>query len=242
MIRLTSVLTFSILTIVLLVGVEFARGFWTFPVEVVKVEGDLSSEERKEVRAAVLGTLKSSGNEVKGVVAAINRLGWSRNVRVRRVWPRTIQISLARETLAARWGEHSFLTTDGEIVRSPLAQEVFLPKLSGTFSSGSEAMQIYAMLSKRLSRNGLTATELTETKLGEWRLVLSSGTTVLIGSTDLNERMGRVLVVYRSELADRINRVDRIDARYGSGVAVRWRNHSQRGTSFTDSYGKDLGS
>lgn len=242
MIRVASIFTFLTLTVTLLVGVEVAWGFWAFPVEVVKIEGNLSPEERKEVRAVVLGTLQSSGNEVRGVVAAINRLGWSRNIRVRRVWPRTIHVSLARETLAARWGDHSFLTTDGEIVRAPLAPEVFLPKLSGTLSSGSGAMQIYAMLSKQLSRHGLKATELIETKLGEWRLMLSNGTTVLLGSTDLNARMERALAVYRSVLVDRIDRVDRIDARYGSGVAVRWRNHSQRGTSLTDSYGKDLGS
>ena len=65
---------------------------------------------------------------------------------------------------------------------------------------------------------------LQETEVGGWELILEDDVTVMLGAEDINGRLERVLAVYADALGHQMGRVDRIDARYGSGVAVRWRD------------------
>ena len=202
---------------------------WRFldtPVELVRIAGDLTEMERQEIHAAVIKTLDSAVTGAVDVVAAIESLGWTRDTRVRRIGAGVIDVSVKREALAARWGNAEYVTTGGEVVGAPgpTDQEETLPRLSGTFSDSGEAMQVYGKLSARLANFGLTLKALEETDLGGWQLILDNDVTVLLGAEDINGRLDRVLAVYADALAHQMQKVDRIDARYGSGVAVRWRD------------------
>ena len=208
------------------VGTTALWRFLDTPVELVRIAGDLTEIERREIRAAVIETLDSAVTSVVDVVAAIESLGWTRDTRVRRIGSGVIDVSVKREALAARWGNAEYVTTAGEVVGAPGLpdQEETLPTLSGTFSTSGEAMQVYGKLSARLADLGLTLKSLEETEVGGWRLILDDDVTVLLGSQDINGRLDRVLAVYANALTYRMEKVDRIDARYGSGVAVRWRD------------------
>jgi cell division protein FtsQ len=48
--------------------------------------------------------------------------------------------------------------------------------------------------------------------------------TVSLGHEQLLERVERFDRVYRNVIKDRVDAVERIDARYGNGVAVSWRD------------------
>ena len=216
------------LMLVAVVGVG-TTALWRFldtPVELVRIAGDLTEIERQEIRAAVIETLDSAVTSVVDVVAAIESLGWTRDTRVRRIGSGVIDVSVKREALAARWGNAEYVTTAGEVVGAPGLpdQEETLPTLSGDFSTSGEAMQVYGKLSARLAGLGLTLKSLEETEVGGWRLILDDDVTVLLGSRDINGRLDRVLAVYADALTHQMHKVDRIDARYGSGVAVRWRD------------------
>ena len=193
------------------------------PVEAVRIAGDLTRVEHEQVRAAVVATLRSAVNGVSDVATAIEDLGWARDAHVRRVWPRTLQVWVERDALTARWNEDRYLTTSGEVVAAPVPPAAVLPNLSGTLSSGADAMRLYEMLSDRLAAHGIGLARLEQTALGGWRLTLEDGTVVLLGTEDLAARMDRVLIVYEDALRGRAHEVERLDARYGSGVAVRWR-------------------
>lgn len=198
------------------------------PVEAVRIAGDLTRVEHEEVRAAVVGALQSAVTSVSDIAEAIKDLDWARDASVRRVWPQTLQVWVERAAITARWGEDRYLTTGGEVVAAPEPPLEALPNLSGTLSSGAETMRVYEMLSGRLAAHGIGLTSLEETALGGWRLTLDTGATVLLGADDLAGRIDRVLVVYEDALRDRADEVARLDARYGSGVAVRWRPDGER--------------
>ncbi len=198
------------------------------PVEAVRIAGDLTRVEHEEVRAAVVAALQSAVTGVSDIAEAIRDLDWARDASVRRVWPQTLQVWVERAAITARWGEDRYLTTGGEVVAAPGPPLGTLPNLSGTLSSGAETMRVYEMLSDRLAAHGIGLTSLEETALGGWRLTLDTGATVLLGADDLAGRIDRVLVVYEDALRDRAHDVARLDARYGSGVAVRWRADGER--------------
>ena len=218
---------FAALMLVAVAGAGTA-GLWHFldtPVELVRIAGDLTEIEREEIRAAVIETVDSAVTGVVDVVAAIDALGWTRDTWVRRIGSGVIDVSVKREALAARWGNAEYLTTAGEVVGAlgPPDPET-LPRLSGTLSTSGETMQVYGKLSARLADLGLMLKALEETEVGGWRLILDDDVTVLLGAEDINGRLERVLAVYADALTHRMEKVDRIDARYGSGVAVRWRD------------------
>jgi len=198
------------------------------PVEAVRIAGDLTRVEHEEVRAAVVSALQSAMTSVSDIAAAIENLDWARDASVRRVWPQTLQVWVERAAITARWGEDRYLTTGGDVVAAPEPPLEALPNLSGTLSSGVETMRVYEMLSGRLAAHGIGLTSLEETDLGGWRLTLDTGATVLLGAEDLAGRIDRVLIVYEDALRDRTHEVARLDARYGSGVAVRWRPDGER--------------
>ncbi len=204
------------------------------PVDAVRIVGDLSRIEHEEVRTAVVAALQSTMTGVSDIAAAIEELDWARDAHVRRVWPHTLQVWVERAALTARWGEDHYLTTSGEVVEAPKPPGAPLPHLTGTLSSGAETMRIYEMLSDQLTAHGLRLATLEQTVLGGWRLTLGNGAIVLLGSEDLVGRMGRVLAVYEDAPSDRADRVERFDARYGSGVAVRWRSDGGPGLGGTE--------
>ena len=200
--------------------------YFETPVEFVRIAGELTEIEQQEIRAAVTETLDSAITGVVDVVEAIEALGWTRDTRVSRTGPGVIDVSVRREPLAARWGNAEFVTTGGEVVGAPglpVAEEA-LPKLSGTLFTSAETMQVYGKLSARLADVGLTLKSLQETDVGGWELILEDDVTVMLGAEDITGRLDRVLAVYADALDQQMGRVDRIDARYGSGVAVRWRD------------------
>lgn len=219
---------FAALMMVAVVGVGSAA-LWRFldrPVELVRIVGDLTDIERQEIRAAVIDTLDSAVTSAGDVVSAIDALGWTRDTRVRRDGPGMINVSVKREALAARWGNAEYVTTAGEVVGAPgpTTWEETLPTLSGNLFTSGEVMQLYGKLSGRLADLGLSLKGLEETDVGGWQLILEDDVTVLLGTRDINGRLERVLAVYADALTHRMEKVDRIDARYGSGVAVRWRD------------------
>ena len=211
------------------------------PVEAVRIAGDLTRMEHEEVRAAVVATLQSAMTSVSDIAGAIENLDWARDVSVRRVWPRTLRVWVERAAITARWGQDRYLTAGGDVVAAPEPPLEALPNLSGTLSSGPETMRVYEMLSGRLAAHGIGLTSLEETALGGWRLTLDTGATVLLGAEDLAGRIDRVLIVHEDAVRDRAREVARLDARYGSGVAVRWRPRAERPAGGADALARVAG-
>ena len=213
-------------------GLRYADSLATVGVSRVSVEADLTPSELDQVRQAVAAELARSGvRGVAHVVAAVERLGWVHQVRVRRQWPDSLRVAIVRETLAASWGGEGFLTTGGDVVPVPPGLDRQppddLPVLKASLSDGFQAMDVYNLLSGSARHAGLRIARLEEDRAGSWTVELGDGTEVVLGSTALRARFERFLAVYRSALFDSVAKVERIDARYHAGVSVRWNTDVQ---------------
>lgn len=207
-------------------GLRFAEAVATVDVGLVRLEGELSAPESEQVRQAVSAVLARSGAHARDVAAAVESIGWVRQVLVRLRWPDTLHVAVVRDTLAANWGDDAFLTTGGDVVPVPSGSVngpgSDLPALSGSLSGGAETMRIYNLLNMPALALGLRIVRLEEDRVGNWTVGFANGVEVVLGSTALRERFDRFLAVYGQELADSVDRVLRVDARYHSGVAVHW--------------------
>ena len=173
---------------------------WRFaatPFQDVQLPRTLSAAEAKRVQRVIERVRARADAGLKELVAALEALDWVRAARARRLWPGAVRIDL-------------------DLRAAP-------PPSVAASAAGATTQRIYEALNPAIADAGLTLAALQRTELGGWRVVLSNGVPILLGDAALSNRLARALAVYDDQLAERVERVDRIDARYASGVAVRWR-------------------
>ena len=226
MIRSIALTAFALVAV--LATLYFGSALATANVSQVRLEGQLSAAEGAQVRRAVADELARPGlRTAADVVAAVKALGWIREVSVRHHWPDTLHIAVARETLAARWGEDAWLTTSGSIVPAADAEAEHvanLPTFRTLFADAPRAMRVFNLLNESAANAGLRIRRLEENLGGEWHVLFDNDLEVILGSADISERFGRFVAVYQSTLRDAPQPLDAVDARYDMGVAVRWRS------------------
>ena len=208
-------------------GLRFAEAVANVDVGLVQLEGELTAPQRRQVQQAVASVLsKPVPHRAREVASAVEAIGWVRHVRVRQRWPDTLQVSVVSDAVAAGWGDGAYLTTGGDVVPGPpdpgLGADPDLPTLSGSLSDGTETMRVFNLLDAPVRGSGLRIARLDEDRVGNWTVTLADGTEVVLGSVALRERLDRFLVVYGLELRDAADRAVRVDARYHTGIAVRW--------------------
>ena len=194
------------------------------PVDTIVVSGEPTQAERKWVEQALsslpLGGILST--DLEAIENQLITMGWTRQVTVRRHWPDRLEVRLHKVVPVARWGAQGYLAANGEPMELP--DEYYdLPKLSANISTPQQTMEVYRLLQLFASRLDLQIVTLSESSQGEWRVGFTDGMQVFLGARDVNARMRRFLRVYSNALRYQGQAVDYADARYTSGIAVRFR-------------------
>lgn len=196
----------SLLAVAALVGGVALLGvvgwrFFELPFDGVELPDTLTAAEAEAVRRVVERSRHRARASVGQLAGALEEMDWIRAASVRHIWPRAIRIDLELNALQPS-------------------------DITAALASDDQVLRVYEMLSPWLADAGLALAALEETAIGEWSLTLGNGVPILLGDDDLGGRLSRALVVYRNELDGRMDDVERIDARYAGGVAVRWRGGS----------------
>jgi cell division protein FtsQ len=208
---------------VLLGGVAVGWQTLNYPVSTLTINGELTPLERatiSDLLAAqdVVGVLNV---DLEAIQRVLQSLGWAHNVAVRREWPDRLVVAVSKVQPVARRLDGGYLSADGKDLELPDVHGE-LPVFDIRISTAAQAMEVFRLLDQIVSREGFIIRELHEDGLGEWQLVLGTGLKVSLGSDQLSERMHRLLFAYRSVLRDGERHAEYIDARYHSGVAVRF--------------------
>ncbi len=215
-----------VLTLVAVAGLVLVYAAWSAldrPIQTVVVSGEPTQAERRRVEesmaSAELAGILSTNLEV--IEARLRQMGWTRDVTVRRHWPDRLEIRLHKVVPVARWGDHDYLAANGQPLQLP-DHYADLPSLNAQISTPQQTMEVYRLLQLFASRQALRITHLTESPQGEWQVGFASGMRLRLGSSDVYERMDRFLRAYAVALKDQPRRIDYVDARYTSGIAVRF--------------------
>ena len=240
-----SIVMLAVLAVVLVAALRFVHALASAQINTVRVAGELTSTESEQVRSAVTDELTKPGwRTAADVASTVQGLGWVREVRVRRQWPDILHVAVAHETVAAHWGDDAWLTTSGNVVPAPADPNdprlLGLPAFQTGVSDGPRTMRVFDMLNAAAQAAGLHIVRLDESPSGDWTTTLADGLQVVLGATDLRslrERFDRFVTVYEATLRDSGGLVEYVDARYHTGVAVRWappaalRNNHVHGTA-----------
>ncbi|TQV64807.1 MAG: FtsQ-type POTRA domain-containing protein [Halothiobacillaceae bacterium] len=202
---------------------------WTFPIRVVKVDGELHRLAPMAVQSTVDNRLQGSffGVELKHVLEGLSGLAWVREARVRREWPDTLHLWIDEHKPLALWRGDAVLTADGMLIYPGIEGDLLsLPALSGGDGREMPLWGQFNSLRQAMSSVGLTPRAMREDQRGSLTVVLDNGMAIRVGREDTEARMRRFLEVFDKALKPRMDEVQEVDLRYAHGFSVRWKTTS----------------
>ena len=222
---------FGLLTIVaVMTSIAFATPHFSitgkevvFPLNRISVQGDWKYLDVDKVYTTINelsrdGFVGISLNEIKNV---LEQEPWIREISVRRVWPDRIHVNIFERKPLALWGNIGFVDSGLELVRMDKEQlPAGLPHFMGPESAVKDVTEMYREISQMLSPYGISVSRIILDERRSWKLVLSDGVFVNIGSDNLGARKYALTKIYKS--MDIISAsVKEIDLRYSSGFALK---------------------
>ena len=204
------------------------------PIEAVKVKGTFQRVPSVRIEAALDPFLNEGflSLNLNAVRSELDSIPWVASSSVRRQWPGVLEVTVAEEQAAARWGKAGLLNTRGELfVEKAKDIPVELPRLSGPRGSERQVAERYFELQKRMEQRGLSVTVLALDKRGSWSMRLSNGVDVRLGSNGIDDRTVRLFRALDEVVAGQSDSIAYIDMRYTNGFAIGWKKAGARNAS-----------
>lgn len=198
----------------------------------VSVTGRFQRVSPIDVEQAVKARVREMGLvsvDLAAVRRAVEQLPWVDNATVERQWPRALNIRVAEQVPAARWGANGLLNTRGELFISEARHiPAELPRLSGPRGSEGEVARRYLAAQGQLVEAGMRLTAVRLDPRGSWEFDLDNGITVRLGRRQVDERFSRFVAAGVGQIASHANDISYVDMRYTNGFAIGWRAGGQR--------------
>ncbi len=216
----------AVLTLCTIGVVKLAMVWSAKPVTQVAIEGEFTFISREQVAARVYEALDSSFVRLNLMViqSHLQEEAWIDYASVSRRWPDGLEVRVREHQPIARWGKTSVLNQRGEVIRllnNDALQD--LPMLTGPDEAALEIMENYQALSQMMRKHDLEVTGLQADATMAWTLILENDLPIIIGRDQVMEKVERFITVYERQLKQRLGEVERIDVRYSNGVAIRWK-------------------
>ena len=196
------------------------------PVRNLHLEGSFQRVTPVEVQAALESGLRGSllSVDLAELRSLVESLDWVKQAHVGRQWPDTLVIRVIEHQAAARWGDTSLISLEGEVFAVD-SRYVFpeLPRLAGPPATERRVVERYLELQRLLGSANLTLEALSIDERGSWRMQLRGGQTIRIGRRDVEQRLDRFFHLAAPLLRNEFDRVSHVDMRYTNGFSVGWR-------------------
>ena len=195
----------------------------------IVINGDLTPSERTSIREVLVnGEWADIGGvlsfNLAAVASRVQTLPWARDVSVRRSWPDALVVTLHRAQPVARWGSDEYVSVGGRLHTLPDTY-AGLPRFDVALAAPEQSMEVYRLLDQLAAPQELRIAELRQNLLGEWILLLTADGaqfSVRLGNEQLSQRMRRFVSAYRKFFRDDARQLQYVDARYATGLAVRF--------------------
>jgi cell division protein FtsQ len=193
------------------------------PVRVVTVDGEVNQLSHGRLQEVVLEHLKGGilTQDLAELKAAVEDLPWVHTASLRRHWPDRLELAVEEHVALARWGRDGLVTSEGTVFRP---EDGDLPRglvvLSGLDEQAPEVVARFLDWGSRLRALGLRIEELSLDARRAWTLRCSTGFTLALGTSRVDERMARFLRTYPKLVAAGAPLL--VDMRYSNGLAIRW--------------------
>ncbi|MBI2786186.1 MAG: FtsQ-type POTRA domain-containing protein [Legionella longbeachae] len=229
-IGLLSVLSLSAIFLACRIGYYYMSDAERFPITTIKIAANYEHVTHKELESVLSKYVRSSffTISIHALRDELNALNWIDTAIVDRVWPDALKIKLVEKKPVAIWND-ALMTESGKLFNEGvIPADLNVPRLEGPSFQQTEVLQVYEKLSKILSTYGLSATGLHLRENQSWVLLLGNGIQIYLGKKELEERLLRFCKAYPAVFAEKIEQLASVDLRYPRGMAVQWKQQTER--------------
>ncbi|PAU79937.1 cell division protein FtsQ [Halovibrio salipaludis] len=192
----------------------------------VQVQGELTRVTEPALQNHLEPFIGTSyfATDLSRVKAQLEMLPWVESAAVGREWPGTLTVSVREHEPVALWNGRALISGEGTVFRPAAPAALDLPRLNGPAGRADEVLERARAFRGELAALGLGLESVSLEPRGAWTLLLDNGISVSLGRDRVRERFERFMTVYESRLSPVAADITGVDARYGNGVAVRWRD------------------
>ncbi|MYL26655.1 MULTISPECIES: cell division protein FtsQ/DivIB [Halomonadaceae] len=192
----------------------------------VQVQGELTRVTEPALQNHLEPFIGTSyfATDLSRVKAQLEMLPWVESAAVGREWPGTLTVSVREHEPVALWNGQALISGEGTVFRPAAPAALDLPRLNGPAGRADEVLERARAFRGELAALGLGLESVSLEPRGAWTLLLDNGISVSLGRDRVRERFERFMTVYESRLSPVAADITGVDARYGNGVAVRWRD------------------
>ncbi|CUS47390.1 MAG: cell division protein FtsQ [Idiomarinaceae bacterium HL-53] len=224
--------------IVILAGLSAGTG-WLYrlatdveqtPFTEVVIAGERHYTTSKEVvdvlRQGVLGGFFTANADA--LRARVEGLPWVYSASIRREWPGTLHVFVVEEAPLAIWNESQLLNVHGDVFTAPVDDlKESLPALFGPEENVKEVLDYYQRFQTLLAQEGYVIRGFYLSERFATVLALDNGIELRLGRESQIERIQRFMdllpVILAEQAEGELQRIEYIDLRYDTGLAVGWR-------------------
>jgi len=205
-------------------SVKWLKEVGFIPIEVVTLTNKLQYSDPQLIKATISEDMKRGffGLEIGVISQKLRSLPWVVNASVQRCWPNKVKIQIVERQPLAIWEAKGVVDTEGRLFfPDSLANIEGVPSFSGAEESVNEMVDTYLLMLSKLKPVGLAVRTLELMPDHGWSAMLDNGVTIILGQSELQERLAR-FVAARDIVGPTEDLV--VDLRYTNGLAVSRRN------------------
>ncbi len=203
-----------------------AQGADLLPIKYVRIEGIFQYIAKNEIQQALLKQVMTGflNADMQAIRRELLDLPWIAEVKVKRVWPDTIEVKVYEQYPVVRWGNIGLLNEHGDLfIPDNLARFEKLPLLAGPKGAEKKLMPIMKDLQARLVEQTLELLEFNVNERRAWTLKLADGLELKLGQKEPLQKFNRFLATLPILGKKQVMAMERVDLRYPNGYAVTWK-------------------
>jgi cell division protein FtsQ len=159
-----------------------------FPITIVKIDGQIKRTSKQEIWESTITLLKKGffGTDVAAIKASLQKLPWIERVKVEKVWPDKLAITVHERIPIARWRGKGLITTSGDIVYTELLNDSNkLPVFWGNEQQAKKMLENYLTINDALKLSDMSVSEIEIMPDQGLRAILNNGIMLFLGNEGL---------------------------------------------------------
>lgn len=196
-----------------------------WPLRTLRLNTGLQQVDEAKVREILVPYAQSGFFAVRldDAQRAVARLPWVEHAEVRKRWPDVLEVRIAEHRPFARWGQDRLLSEQGKLFPAAgVEPPANLPRFDGPATRVTDVVGLYNDAQAKFAHGGHVVRELAVDDRGSWRMVLSNGTRVVVGSQEAGLRIARFARLLPQLLQRQTLPLRQADLRYTNGFALVW--------------------
>ena len=229
---LVSAIVFSFVAVSLLVLDQVMRP-GSFPINQLRLEGQFKWVKPQAIEALVLQHQRGNFFSVNllELEQHIEAESWVESATVRRAWPDTLWVQVSEQKPVMRLNDDAWVNIRGEVIQLPdFAGEHEVIQLLGRHEQAKTMLLKALRWSNRFDQRSLQLREVKLSDSGAWTVRLRYKDSIdgvfdefnlLLGAEQLDQRLARFEQLFDRRFRFSHERLERADARYPDGIAVK---------------------